>query len=692
MKEARGEEGSVPQAPARGWLPAALAALLALAMCGWLALQAAESRWVLDADEAVHAVEALRRFDRLEHGELGTFLVESYFPERWQPPVQDHVRWYGIVHSWSILPSFFLLGPSDFSVRLPSLLYLLGSFAVIFLLARSLAPRHGDWAGLAAVALLLSAPNVLTFAPQSLTEACVFFWCYATLYAYVGFARAPESLGRALLTGALLAVSLLAKYDHGLLMFACLGLAETVRARGDVVAMLRSRVVPLFAVPTVVFGLWLAHPEKWAAFQDALSHPAYGSWRVIAANVPASLLLEYTSSLAGLALLSCALFAGLRPLRDPALRGVWIYAMSACLLLVVRARFQFRYHLVEVPALLVLAGALLPSWIEGLDRGSNVRRRLPGLAAAGLAAALLSAVGVLWARPDVVHGLFEAVLTPLLAAASLGLSRTPPEYAAEFTGALTRVLLMTRVSLLAGAAALALLACWWLRSAGPGSARRWWLGALALSFLPGTFAFWTRLPGMVRWEWEGSPALHGVLADVARHSPREGTLLLGGGWDQLTNNTLAWHLKTTYLEPRPRYDDLRVVGDMIGSLVLPEEPRVEHWAEVLRSGGADALPERVVLLEPRDDFLYREVVGPECDLYRAILEQRGGYERVHAASFEDLGLGLEIWARGPRAAPPLDAPTGAAARGPLTPSGRVTEGRWRIGDKAWRHLDSPWLQ
>ena len=222
----------------------------------------------MDADEAVHAVEALRRYDDLARGELGRFLGDSYFPERWQPPVQDHLRWYPIVHSWSLLPSFALLGVDDFAARLPSIVWLAATCLVFHALAKRIAPRHGDLAGLLAVFLLLAAPNVITFAPQCLIETCSLFWAALSLFAYIRYVEDP-SARRAACAGAALAGALLTKYDHGA-PDRVPGRGRALRRRLHVLVALRSTASLLFGLPAVVFALWLAHPDKLQAFRDAL--------------------------------------------------------------------------------------------------------------------------------------------------------------------------------------------------------------------------------------------------------------------------------------------------------------------------------------------------------------------------------------------------------------------------------------
>ncbi len=677
-------------------MPALLALSCALLSCGWLAALVGSSGWVMDADEAVHAVEALRLHDRLEHGELGRFLVDSYLPERWQPPVQDHVRWYGIVHAWSLLPFFALLGPGDFSARLPSVLYLLGACAWVFLLARRLAPSAGDWAGLVAVLLLLCAPNVITFAPQCLTEHCVLFWCLAALHGYVRFVEQPARRGRAIAAGALLAMAILSKYDHGLLLLFCLGVAELVRTRARPSAILSSNALWLLGLPAAVFAAWIAHPEKLAAFRDTLAHPAYGSWRVIAANFAASPVLEYTSSLAALLLVGLAFVASARRLSDPGLRGVWIYAGLSALVLLLRARFRFRYNLVEVPAFFVLAGAWLPDALNRAAHRPPSARRSLALALCGLA--VLAALGLAERHPAALESAAGAIAHALFAVlpSRLGLTRGPDDYAHGLVAALRLALRLSSYSVLGLGAALLAAGAWEASPLGRGARaevrRAAWIAALLLATAPGALSFWRQARPMIEWEWEGVPALHGLVDAVAADTPPRARILLGGGWDQMGNNTLRWCLATDRSRLRVRYGELEVVGDMIGSLVLPEPPRIQHWAEVLRSAPRSELPERVVLLDPLDWFVYDEELGPEVPLYRAILEQRGAYERRSRATLEDLGVALEIWVRAERETAPLAEPTGAARLGPLAYTGLRTAGRWTAGDKAWRQLANPWLR
>src|SRR5262245_18180280 len=155
----------------------------------------------MDADEAVHAVEALRLEDSLAHGDIGGFLREVWTPERWAPPVNPHVRWYPPVHALATVPFLALLGASDFSARLPSVFFLFGTALCFFALGRRLAPRTWALSGLLATLLLLASPYLLTFSAQSLTEPASLFFTFLALLLYLRSLEREHPPGRAALAG-----------------------------------------------------------------------------------------------------------------------------------------------------------------------------------------------------------------------------------------------------------------------------------------------------------------------------------------------------------------------------------------------------------------------------------------------------------------------------------------------------------
>lgn len=682
--------------PRLAWL---LSIALTLLVCGRLTHEIWTTRQTMDADEAVHAVESLRRYDDLERGEYAAFVRDCYFPERWQPPVQNHLRWYPIVHSLSQVLAFRLFEPSDFHARWPSILFLAATCVLFRSIARRIAPRHGEAAGLLAVVLLLAAPNVITFAPQSLIESCSLACAALALRFYVFYVEKPDSSWRALFTGLCLSAALLAKYDHGLLQVACLGLAELARQRWRVLTCLRSRAWLVFGVPVLVLAAWLAHPDKWQAFRDALSHPAFGSVPVIALNFGASWLFEYTTSPLVAAAALYAVFWALRRERDERLRAVAIYAGVAMLLLAVRARFQFRYNLVEAPFVLLLVASLAPTWLAGFTdacRGASERAlhrwgwRLAIVGGSGLL--LIAALAL---APNAVRQLAGTVAQPVLAlvAGPLGLTRSAAAYANESVTGLRSVLALGGWTAVATPLAFALLSAFMLSPALRIQLRssanvRIALLLAAIAVLPGAVQLHSpsEFSRRIAWELECQPELNDVVDFVDAHTPQRARVLLAGGWDQLPNNALAWYLKTRR-SPRPEYGQIEVVGDMIGSLVQPSQPRIRHWADVLARDQGAELPDRLVLIEHRDGFAYRIARSPDVPVYRAAMQARGGYRWLAARDFDELGCEVEIWMRQDEVPAPLaQTPALELIDAPRTNVGGL---RWLVKDDAWRHVRDP---
>lgn len=78
------------------------------------------------------------------------------------------------------------------------------------------------------------------------------------------------------------------------------------------------------------------------------------------------------------------------------------------------------------------------------------------------------------------------------------------------------------------------------------------------------------------------------------HQPM-GRILLGS-WDQLSNNSLRWYLLTRDPDDGLPFADVRVVGEKVGTVVFPPEPRIVHWAQTLGTGTTEQLPDTVVLI------------------------------------------------------------------------------------------------
>lgn len=675
-----------------------LALLAALIVGARLAQIAWTTQWGMDADEAVHAVESLRLHDRLAAGEVGAFLHDTWFPERWAPPVDPHLRWYPFVHAWAVIPSFAVLGPTDFSARLPSILFLVATALVFFRLGARLAPRTAAASGLLASLLLLSSPNVLTFSAQSLIEPAALFFCSLALLAYLRSLELGHPTGRAVLAGLALGMAMLTKYDHGGLLALCLGLSEILHHRLRMDRVLRSGAGILFAVPLLMLVLWFAHPDKLAALTDSISHPFAGSRRLISLDFALTWFVEYGSSLAmGLIALAALVLAW--RVRTPEVRAVWIWALVTVVFLGVRSRFHFRYNFVEGPVFLLLAAAVIPSWVESVSRAlcrSNAAAARWCLVLTGCALTAMGAGTAL--DPTLVQGPLESVLGALhgLRADHFGMSLEPAAYVEHFTTQYRAAVVYLAGSAATMGFALALLGVGGLVLRGHASDQGYathlvWT-ALAVALVPGVVRLQAHLRPMVEWELECHPELNEVHAFINGQFPTPATVLLGGGWDQLTNNGVRWY-RLTRGDGDPRYAEARVVGDMIGSLVFPSEPRVRYWAGVLASAPAVELPDRVVLVEHGDGgFLYRARVGVEAAVYADLLEARAGYEQVDKKTFDALGVEVRVYRRAGRVGPPVDVEAVLAAHGiePETTGNAsrefVGEGGWSLRDESLRHF------
>ncbi|MBW2282713.1 MAG: glycosyltransferase family 39 protein, partial [Deltaproteobacteria bacterium] len=674
--------------------------LLAALACAYLGRIVYTTTWTMDADEAVHSIEGLRLYDHLARGEIGAFVRDTYFPERWAPPVHDHLRWYPFVHAWCLVPFFAALGPEDFAARLPSVLLLFGTAVIFFDLGRRLSRRPAA-SGFLAVVLLLGAPNLLTFSAQSLIATASLFTCYLALLLYVRSLAADHAPKPALLAGLALGLAMLTKYDHGGILAISLGLSELARARYSLPRFFRSGAPLLFGAALLPVVIWFAHPAKLQILSDSAGHPFYGTPRLILFDFVMTWFAEYGASLAvgGLALLS---FAGLiRRRSEPAIRILLIWGTLSMLFYASRGRFHFRYHLVEAPIFLLAAAVVVPGWIEWVARfvaSANTRRRHLLAGAAWLLSACVIFVGLRIALRPVV--LFDSMRAPFeffhgLRVDRWGMRLEPGAYVDYFAQHYGGFASYLGGSLAALAAGVFLLASGSLYVAlGFGtvrSTRALCAAALALAILPGIGRLYQRLPDMVDWELECHPELGEVYAFVRANGGAEGTTLLGGGWDQLTNNSLRWYL-ITGSEPLPAFGDVHVVGDMIGSLVFPPEERIAYWTEQLATAATADLPDRIVLVEPEEGFLYRTRIGPEVELYRTVLAARGSHVSVATRSFPALGCRVEVLRVVPDSEPVAAPRERMQALGVLgdsvAESSRtfVNDDGWVLKDESLRHF------
>ncbi len=686
------------------WLALGVSILLAASLCVHLSRVLRATGWSMDADEAVHAVEALRLYEHLEHGRLLDFARDSYFPERWHPPVNPHVRWYPPVHAWCVAPFFAVLGPSDLSARLPSVFFLFGTCLVFFALARRLARGSPALSGLLAVILVLSAPNLLTFSAQSIVAGASVFFCFLALLAYLRSLERGHSLrGRSLVAGFLLGIAVLTKYDHGGVLAVCIGLSELWRVRFDPRKLLRGGAAWLFLVAGGMVVAWFAHPDKLASLVDSARHPFFGTPRTILFDFVLTWIVEYGSGIAVGALAFLAAIFLSRRLSDPAVRVVWIWGVISLVFYALRGRFHFRYNIVEAPIFLLMLAVVLPDLVERV-RARLTDPKLRRRTALGVVLWFTGALGTLAGLIAAVAParVFELARGPArwfhgLRNDHWGLRIAPDEYVDHFASSHAEFVSFFGSSLTSVAIAVFVLGAatltWrYLPATRRNSVFVVW-AAVAVAVLPGVARLCSQLRGMVEWELEGHPELIQLQDFVIRNAPPGEVVLLGGGWDQLTNNGLRWYRVTRALDGRPPLGSVEVVGDMIGSAVFPPEPRIAWWAERLATAPGAELPRRLVLVEPGPQFLYRTRFGPEVAIYDEIVRARRSYEEIAQRTFPVLGCTVRVLRREGEP-PPIDPPTELLERhgvrtdlvGPESSRYWVGEGGWSLRDESLRHF------
>lgn len=231
-----------PDSKSRGvW--SALLAFLLLALMAVLAGRAA-LRESVTVDEVSHigaGVSYLQKLDlrmNPEHPPLPKVLAAIPLVIRGVRADYNHISW---TFSEKFFPAY--LGQWVFGewllekwnnpatvlkwARLPMLLLTLLLGVVIYVFARKLA---GPWGGLLCLSLFVSTPAFLAFGPLVHTDIAVALFCLLALWTFAGVWREP-SRKSVLLFALSLAGALLSKFTAGILFFAFLAFALSLRLR-----------------------------------------------------------------------------------------------------------------------------------------------------------------------------------------------------------------------------------------------------------------------------------------------------------------------------------------------------------------------------------------------------------------------------------------------------------------------------
>lgn len=297
----------------------------------------------------------------VREGDLLGLAFDTYSQVYWPP-----------LHSWLLACAFLVTGPSMVVARGVSVVSYVLLAPILFLLARIIAPRHGNVAGCLAMALALSSPGIITFAAMNMLELPGLLAIGATMLIFVLVERAHAS-GRAhALLGLSVVITYLIKTHFGILVGIAIVLAKLFDVRFRLRRLLTKQ--NLYAVlPLVLFlVVWFAWPLKIKWTWNALVNTPY---EVAEAHGPGGLV--YPGALAELSgswwmsvLLWTGLFLAWKIRARPGVSAVALLALTLFVIGEIHHTKTSRHILPMLPSMFVLtgvAGASAWGWLR--DRG-----------------------------------------------------------------------------------------------------------------------------------------------------------------------------------------------------------------------------------------------------------------------------------------------------------------------------------
>ncbi|MDV7390836.1 hypothetical protein RZS08_05760, partial [Arthrospira platensis SPKY1] len=373
-----------------------------------------------DFDEAVHVLPVLQLAGAVQQGDLAAFGRHTLLQER--------LAAYPFLHSWLILPAW-LIEPHVATLRLMSLIFLVGAAGLAFWIGRDLA-LHGRFPWLAgglSAGLTLAALPLWVYASVAYLEGAgllmtmLALWCYGRSFIYGRRSRAQ----RRWLIAASLAVAgaFFTKYNFGLFVAVAIALNEllalfTARGPGSDAGRQAgapnrwSRIVParlfyLAGPAALLILLWFTNLDRLLNFlvysqaqEGQLTFWRLESWLYY----PDSLFRQYLNGPPSWLLVSGGVVYALLRWRGPTARVLLLYVVMSTLMLIAVPQKEPRFLYTIAPALFPLAGAWAAAagaWL--IARFSSSRRPIwsvaVGLAAVGLAIALLG----VWQGTAVYH-------------------------------------------------------------------------------------------------------------------------------------------------------------------------------------------------------------------------------------------------------------------------------------------------
>ncbi len=313
-------------------------------------------RFPFDTDEAAHALTAQYFAADLVQFNFRA-LMKDFYRLAYYPPVGALLK----------APTYIVFGVSNYSARVFSLICLVISTVLIYLIGLRLNRTYGWFLGLLAVSLTLSSIAILLAASMSMLEMPGLMVCMFALWFYlVGLDRNSWLLNLGL--GCTLAAVMLTKYPYGIVMTIAIAANEVLEA-------FLSRKIPgrrwlLICFPfCLILTGWFWEPWKIYAFLGYSNAQQHGLDLYTIENFlyyPRTLHLHYfPSALFSLFGIASLIWSAYR-FRDKKQRAVFLYFLVGVAIITIESLKNIRYIATFVPALYVLIGITLVAIWERL--------------------------------------------------------------------------------------------------------------------------------------------------------------------------------------------------------------------------------------------------------------------------------------------------------------------------------------
>jgi 4-amino-4-deoxy-L-arabinose transferase-like glycosyltransferase len=350
-------------------------------------------------DEAAHALKGALIAHDLREGDLLGFLFDSYRQVYWPP-----------LHSSLVAIAFLLTGPSLEAARAVSVVAFVLLAPTLFLVGRTVDPRHGVLAGSVAAALSLTSPGLIALAAKGMLELPGLLVLSLTMLIYCWLERHPRApLGAHALLGVCTVVTYLIKSNYGVLLVIGIALTKLI-AVGFRPHRLLTRPNLYAVLPLVIFcAIWFAYPPKVVATWNALVNRPYGgvaAWGLAGLLFYPRVLIDLSGSWwMSIILWSCVALAW-RTRRRPGIVFLAVLALTLFIIGEFHHTKMDRHIMPMFPPMFVLtgvAGAELWAWLGA--RGSGGRTAVV-LSLAGVAILHATTLGSRdWAPAEAREGL-----------------------------------------------------------------------------------------------------------------------------------------------------------------------------------------------------------------------------------------------------------------------------------------------